>query len=516
MDASAKLSYFLYNGHGDVVQTVSESGEVENQYDYDVFGNATLTVESEYSSAIRYAGEFFDAEVGLYYLRARYYNPYTGRFISEDSYWGEDANPLSLNRYTYAHNSPLMFWDPTGHWAEGDEELNVEAQAKIIALTNAYYYASSDGERTAIEEHAKAIRKDENSKIAVVTPLQFNESAIVEINQQADASRGYMTKEEWDQALTAVGITTASEDKSSNWAATTTTTTIGRTNLTVNSSYMVTLNEDQESYTETANSSINLSYNVTQNEARFLMEIKNSNVSVEQALVVWDTLQSSGGKITKDQLEHIGIPYRDGFLWMPDNIDTIEASFKINNRGMSVTEAEILFQKEEMGGKIQKAFGVLSLGSAGGGFRVNSSHPSDVVTVKIDTSKGTGKLDRPVAGDSKGVDFSGAKGSGDFSNIDKNLAITTATTEHKGGETVVAHSLRKHASDGKDRNPDIWGGKVKGNSASVNAQAEQHLREILDGPGEFVQNGKFLEKKLPDGRGVRLNQDGTFKGFIDR
>ncbi|WP_158301673.1 RHS repeat-associated core domain-containing protein [Paenibacillus mesophilus] len=115
MDASAKLSYYLYNGHGDVVQTVSESGEVENQYDYDVFGNATLTVESEYSSAIRYAGEFFDAEVGLYYLRARYYNPYTGRFISEDSYWGEDANPLSLNRYTYAHNNPLMFVDPTGH-----------------------------------------------------------------------------------------------------------------------------------------------------------------------------------------------------------------------------------------------------------------------------------------------------------------------------------------------------------------------------------------------------------------
>lgn len=101
-------------------------------------------------------------------------------------------------------------------------------------------------------------------------------------------------------------------------------------------------------------------------------------------------------------------------------------------------------------------------------------------------------------------------------NIDKSKAITTATAEHKGGETVVAHSLRKHASDGKDRNPDIWGGKVKGNSASVNAQAEKHLREILDGPGKFVQNGKFLEKKLPDGRGVRLNQDGTFKGFIDR
>lgn len=109
-----QLSYYLYNGHEDVVQTVSEAGEVENQYDYDIFGNPILTVEV-YANAIRYAGEFFDAETGLYYLRARYYNPYTGRFISEDSYWGEDANPLSLNLYTYAYNNPIMYVDPSGH-----------------------------------------------------------------------------------------------------------------------------------------------------------------------------------------------------------------------------------------------------------------------------------------------------------------------------------------------------------------------------------------------------------------
>jgi len=109
-----KLSYYLYNGHGDVVQTVSEDGEIENQYDYDIFGNPTLTVES-YVNSIRYAGEYYDAETGLYYLRARYYDPYIGRFISEDSYWGEDTNPLSLNLYTYAHNDPIRYIDPSGH-----------------------------------------------------------------------------------------------------------------------------------------------------------------------------------------------------------------------------------------------------------------------------------------------------------------------------------------------------------------------------------------------------------------
>ncbi|QJD85852.1 RHS repeat protein [Cohnella herbarum] len=116
IDASSKLSYYLFNGHGDVVQTVSETGTVENQYDYDIFGNPTLTIE-KYEASIRYAGEFFDAEVGLYYLRARYYDPYIGRFISEDTYKGKINDPLSLNRYTYANNDPIMYVDPTGHAA---------------------------------------------------------------------------------------------------------------------------------------------------------------------------------------------------------------------------------------------------------------------------------------------------------------------------------------------------------------------------------------------------------------
>ena len=107
IDNTDKLSYFMYNEHGDVVQTVSEDGEIENRYDYDIFGNPTLTVEN-YLNSIRYAGEFYDSETGLYYLRARYYDPYIGRFISEDSYWGEDSNPLSLNLYTYAYNNPVL------------------------------------------------------------------------------------------------------------------------------------------------------------------------------------------------------------------------------------------------------------------------------------------------------------------------------------------------------------------------------------------------------------------------
>ena len=130
LDASEKTSYFMYNDHGDVVQTVTASGEVLNQYDYDIWGNPTLTVETEECS-IRYAGEYLDRESGLYYLRARYYNSYTGRFMSEDSYWGEDGNPLSLNRYTYCGNDPIMFVDPTGHISEEVAKIVVDVTTKI-------------------------------------------------------------------------------------------------------------------------------------------------------------------------------------------------------------------------------------------------------------------------------------------------------------------------------------------------------------------------------------------------
>ncbi|KAA2295909.1 hypothetical protein FY526_28415, partial [Clostridioides difficile] len=67
---------------------------------------------------------------------------------------------------------------------------------------------------------------------------------------------------------------------------------------------------------------------------------------------------------------------------------------------------------------------------------------------------------------------------------------------------------------------DIWG-RVRGGPEQINQVAQKHLQDILDAPGEFkkIANNRgitFLEKNLPDGRGARLNQDGSFKGFIDQ
>ncbi|MBT2311832.1 hypothetical protein [Pseudomonas fluorescens] len=92
--------------------------------------------------------------------------------------------------------------------------------------------------------------------------------------------------------------------------------------------------------------------------------------------------------------------------------------------------------------------------------------------------------------------------------------ITSAQAPYKGS-TVIGHALSKHGG----RHPEIWG-KATDAMDSWHAQAMRHLREIVRAPGEFRKstNDKgisFIEKRLDDGRGIRLNMDGTFKGLIE-
>ncbi|WP_031342329.1 RHS repeat-associated core domain-containing protein, partial [Ruminiclostridium papyrosolvens] len=77
-------------------------------------------------------------ETDLYYLNARYYDSKTARFLSEDTYTGDPNDPLSLNLYTYCLNNPLIYIDPTGHVADGDQNRSTVAQAYIIVYSNQY------------------------------------------------------------------------------------------------------------------------------------------------------------------------------------------------------------------------------------------------------------------------------------------------------------------------------------------------------------------------------------------
>jgi RHS repeat-associated protein len=93
----------------------SDTGTVLNSYTYSAFGQSTSQTGST-TNDHQFTGEQLDP-TGLYYDRARYYNPTLGHFMQRDSYGGTLDNPQSQNRYTYASNNPTLYSDPSGHFA---------------------------------------------------------------------------------------------------------------------------------------------------------------------------------------------------------------------------------------------------------------------------------------------------------------------------------------------------------------------------------------------------------------
>ncbi len=105
---SANDYTYVKNIHGDVTRVNDFlMGTQTNAYEYNSFGEITEMSET-YENPFRYCGEYYDTETGWVYLRNRYYNPETGRFISEDP--ARDGS----NWYTYCKNNPVTFVDPWG------------------------------------------------------------------------------------------------------------------------------------------------------------------------------------------------------------------------------------------------------------------------------------------------------------------------------------------------------------------------------------------------------------------
>ncbi len=113
-ECNGKTYTYLYDGHGSVTALFDESGKITDTYSYDAFGNL-LKSKGRTANNYRYCGEQFDSTTGLYYLRARYMDTNTGRFITQDSYAGSVYDPVSLHKYLYANSNPVMYTDPSGY-----------------------------------------------------------------------------------------------------------------------------------------------------------------------------------------------------------------------------------------------------------------------------------------------------------------------------------------------------------------------------------------------------------------
>ena len=122
---SGTTSYFLQDGQGSTRALTNGSGTVTDTYSYTAFGELFNHTGSTTNSYL-YTGQQYDSLTGLYSLRARYYNPALGRFLSQDTYPYNFSNPIELNRYVYTANNPINMADPSGHWGVVDFGLLVQ------------------------------------------------------------------------------------------------------------------------------------------------------------------------------------------------------------------------------------------------------------------------------------------------------------------------------------------------------------------------------------------------------
>ena len=123
--AEGKTSY-VYDGRGSVVQAVTApvAGEKVSSvlpdvavkvqsFSYTAFGEQ---MGAQKVSGFTYNAEAFDAATGMLNLRARQYEPTMNRFSQKDIVRGQTISPLSLSRYAYCGNSPIMHIDPSGEY----------------------------------------------------------------------------------------------------------------------------------------------------------------------------------------------------------------------------------------------------------------------------------------------------------------------------------------------------------------------------------------------------------------
>ena len=125
--------FYHVDGLGSTRLLSDENGEVLESYDYDAYGNLIGTEVGDTSHL--FAGEQRDNLTGLDYLRARYYDPTLGRFISRDAYQGSLNDPMSQHKYQYAHANPVVNTDPSGYVTLG-EKVAAFALNSILAATS--------------------------------------------------------------------------------------------------------------------------------------------------------------------------------------------------------------------------------------------------------------------------------------------------------------------------------------------------------------------------------------------
>jgi len=133
---------YLRDAMGSVIGLMDGEGNLLETFEYDAFGNVRSAggealPEVNLGGDSRFQGMWKDAGTGLYYVRARYYDPRTGRFLSRDPAEGELETPESFHPYGFANGNPYAWRDPSGLTTLAEIDTAQIVERHLQSTTNA-------------------------------------------------------------------------------------------------------------------------------------------------------------------------------------------------------------------------------------------------------------------------------------------------------------------------------------------------------------------------------------------
>lgn len=148
VSCNGTMYYYIKDLQGDITEIVDKDGKAVAEYAYDAWGNmltednGTLTVGK--LNPFRYRGYVYDEETGLYYLKSRYYDPLTGRFLNADVYCDtQSGTPLSTNMFAYCENNAINKSDDErkdAWWIQSPNSANGSGHTSLLLQEKSGYW----------------------------------------------------------------------------------------------------------------------------------------------------------------------------------------------------------------------------------------------------------------------------------------------------------------------------------------------------------------------------------------